>query len=285
MTSGLVEAEESQDGIEADRTYRLLRGYDGIIRHLAAGLEPANTVLRLNTTATRIAWRTGEVRVTAESSGASCELKAAKAVITLPLGILKSNSVQFQPDPPAIRSAIAHLEMGNVIKLLIHFREPFWERARLPAIHEQHALRDMTFLHSQGAEASFPTWWTMLPVRTNLLMGWAAGPAARKLGGRSPAQMLRLGISDLAQATGLPASEIAQLVQDYRAFDWSIDPFSSGAYSYIGVGGSKSIEVLSRPVGATLYFAGEATHPGMSGTVAGAIASGYRAADQIIGSR
>ena len=29
------------------------------------------------------------------------------------------------------------------------------------------------------------------------------------------------------------------------------------------------------------YFAGEATHEGMSGTVAGAIASGYRAADEI----
>ena len=50
------------------------------------------------------------------------------------------------------------------------------------------------------------------------------------------------------------------------------------AYSYILVGGRGAVAELARPVEDTLYFAGEATQEGFSGTVASTIASGYRAA-------
>jgi hypothetical protein len=40
---------------------------------------------------------------------------------------------------------------------------------------------------------------------------------------------------------------------------------------------------LARPVERTLFFAGEATHTdGQSGTVSDALASGYRAAEEVI---
>ena len=49
------------------------------------------------------------------------------------------------------------------------------------------------------------------------------------------------------------------------------------------VGGVKASDVLARPIKGTLYFAGEATAPdGRIGTVDGAMASGLRAARQII---
>ena len=74
-----------------------------------------------------------------------------------------------------------------------------------------------------------------------------------------------------------------QLLAWELVFDWQADPFTRGAYSYVAVGGTDAPAVLARPVERTLYFAGEATHTqGMSGTVAGAIASGYRAADEIL---
>ena len=59
--------------------------------------------------------------------------------------------------------------------------------------------------------------------------------------------------------------------------DWKTEPLSRGAYSYAAVGGAKAWQGLARPVNGMLFFAGEATHGGMSGTVAGAIASGRRA--------
>jgi hypothetical protein len=49
------------------------------------------------------------------------------------------------------------------------------------------------------------------------------------------------------------------------------------------VGGSGAREALARPIDDTLYFAGEATATGgEAGTVAGALMSGYAAANTIL---
>lgn len=66
-----------------------------------------------------------------------------------------------------------------------------------------------------------------------------------------------------------------------HAHPWSCDPFSRGAYSYAAVGGQSGPEELARPIEDTLFFAGEATHATLGGTVAGAIARGRRAADEV----
>jgi monoamine oxidase len=53
----------------------------------------------------------------------------------------------------------------------------------------------------------------------------------------------------------------------------------------VAVNGVEAPRRLAEPVEDTLFFAGEATHERLAGTVAGAIASGYRAAEQLIGCR
>ena len=58
-----------------------------------------------------------------------------------------------------------------------------------------------------------------------------------------------------------------------------------GAYSFVRVGGTRATALLARPISQTLFFAGEATSPDQSGTVPGAIESGRRAAQQILGKR
>ena len=65
--------------------------------------------------------------------------------------------------------------------------------------------------------------------------------------------------------------------------DWHADPFARGAYSYVPVGGMNAMKELALPVENTLFFAGEATHhEGQSGTVSAALATGYRAAREVI---
>jgi monoamine oxidase len=65
--------------------------------------------------------------------------------------------------------------------------------------------------------------------------------------------------------------------------DWQSDPFSRGAYSYGKVGSDGAQQALGSPVENVLFFAGEATDvSGHNGTVHGAIASGYRAAEEIL---
>lgn len=66
-------------------------------------------------------------------------------------------------------------------------------------------------------------------------------------------------------------------------FDWARDPFARGAYSWIPAGALDAPTALAAPVADRLFFAGEATDAGGdSGTVHGALASGLRAADEIL---
>jgi monoamine oxidase len=64
--------------------------------------------------------------------------------------------------------------------------------------------------------------------------------------------------------------------------DWQADPWARGAYAYPRVGGAGAARALARPLGGTLFFAGEAAEPDEMGTVSGAIASGRAAARAII---
>jgi monoamine oxidase len=90
--------------------------------------------------------------------------------------------------------------------------------------------------------------------------------------GREPPRVIIIG----AGVAGLAAS----------THDWQADPFSRGAYSYIPLGGLGARKILAEPVEETLHWAGEATHfEGEAGTVAGAIATGYGAAREVLVSR
>jgi monoamine oxidase len=70
--------------------------------------------------------------------------------------------------------------------------------------------------------------------------------------------------------------------QAFLVHDWQADPFARGGYSYVKVGGTGAREALAAPLDETLYFAGEATDTEQSGTVGGALASGLRAAREIL---
>ena len=67
--------------------------------------------------------------------------------------------------------------------------------------------------------------------------------------------------------------------------DWQRDPFARGAYSYVLENGGNARRALARPLGNTLFFAGEATDSrGEAATVAGALESGRKAAHAIASS-
>ncbi len=69
----------------------------------------------------------------------------------------------------------------------------------------------------------------------------------------------------------------------YIRTNWSQDPYSFGSYSYIAKGSRRrDIRVLEKPVGDSLFFAGEATHPHRNSTVHAAHESGLRVAESIL---
>jgi monoamine oxidase len=290
----LLREEKVEEEIEGDLLFRVAGGYDGLVRCLRDGCDPQRVRLRTSTTATRVRWRSGQVEVSVRPTNLGADtaqtiLRAKRCLITLPLGVLKATAgeagaIALDPDPPTIRDAINRLEMGPVLKAVLQFREPFWESLSKDVADDPEKARDMGFLLAVTADrdVAFPTWWTALPMRVPRLTAWAGGPAAMRLSGRDEHEILELALADLAATFKRPACELASLLDWARVFDWQADPFTRGAYSYVPVGGLNAPDILATPVERTLYFAGEATHAPMAGTVAGAIASGYRAAEQIL---
>lgn len=68
----------------------------------------------------------------------------------------------------------------------------------------------------------------------------------------------------------------------FKITRWAHDPHSRGSYSYLAVGSApKDRRELAKPVGQTLFFAGEATHRDFPATVHGALLSGRLAAQQV----
>jgi monoamine oxidase len=121
-----------------------------------------------------------------------------------------------------------------------------------------------------------------LPQHVPVLTGWSGGPLADRLSELSDAAILAEGLAAIARGLGMPRGGIERRLRSAHVANWPADPFARGAYSYVMVGGSDATRELSQPVAGTLFFAGEATESGFGGTVASALASGYRAAAEIL---
>jgi len=259
----LALAQEASDRISGDTPYRIFAGYDHIVRTLSR-FDSERVDIRLNTIIDEIEWRPGYVRANV--------FEADQAIITLPLGVLQAGVLRFTPDLEEKRIAAQEIVMGHVVKAILCFDSMFWE---------ERGLTDLSFLHARGEK--FPAWWTTRPIAAPILVGWAGGLPAEALSYRSEDAIRRAAIQSLANALKMDPSHLeAQLTASF-VYDWQADPFSLGAYSYIPVGAITAPIQLAEPVKDTLFFAGEATNSdGASGTVHGAIATGYRAAGEIL---
>jgi len=286
-------ADEAADGgeeedIRPDKQFRIANGNDALMQWLRDGLDPDRTQLRLSTVAHVVAWKRGNVSVECHAGdGAPVEVSQARAaVITLPVAVLKAGALRFAPAIPAKQRAIAGLEVGHVFKIVLRFREAFWEPPEF--LKERRGNGDsagkgLNFLHAAGVE--IPTWWSSLPVRAPLLTGWVGGVVAEALLAEEPLSRLERSLVALSEVLAVPRRELEGQLDAWASHDWRADPFSRGAYSYIGVGGNGAPRALTRPVEGTLFFAGEATNAEEIGTVAGALSSGRRAARELLRAR
>ena len=267
--------------------FRIANGGDALMKWLRDGLDPDRTEVRLSTVAESVQWKRGAVSVACRGGdrGPLPTLTARTALITLPLGVLKAGVVRFDPALPAKQRALAGLEMGQVFKIVLRFREAFWEKPEfLKERRAKSVLNDrgvgLNFLHAPGAEV--PVWWTSLPVRSPVLVGYVGAVTAEQLLAEEAPSRLERSLVALSEVFAVPRRELEELLDASASHDWRADPFARGAYSYIGVGGNGAPRALARPVEGTLFFAGEATNGAEIGTVAGALSSGRRAARELL---
>ena len=288
----------SDQELQGQRGFRFPKGCEVLVRALVAANKADLLTVRLNTVVTEIAWKPGAVEVTTQSPAQSPEpeqspeqsperqqhdsIRADAAVITLPLGVLQARpgtdgAVGFRPELTEKADALKQLEMGSAIRLVLCFRHCFWTDAKLVPT----PMPDMSFL--SAPEESFPAWWSSVSAKTAMLTGWSGGVRAEQLSGRGDATIVERGLEVLRHVFGVPLETLRTLLQESFVHDWQSDPYCRGAYSYPLVGGKEAARRLGAPVGNTLFFAGEATDgSGNNGTLHGAIASGQRAAAELL---
>ncbi len=274
IASARAIADEWRSGVDF-ATARPLRGYRPMFEHLRNACVTAGVQICLSTIVRRISWRRGVVAIDANCGGESRTIHARAAILTLPVGVLRhrgeETAVAFGPDLPSAKiEALRSIEMGHVVKVALWFRTAFWERIR------NGRYRDAAFF---GCERQpFPTYWTQLPVRNELVVAWVGGPRAIALSRGAKADLIERALNGFGALFKQPEL-VRKEFEGGLTHDWNRDPFARGAYSYVAVGGGDARAALAAPVDDTLFFAGEATSTdGQGGTVNGALETGERAA-------
>lgn len=274
--ASLAQDAQAADQIEGDRSFFILDGYDSVPLALLDGIEALEDKLQLNSVVERIEWKPGEASVHLRSAldGRWEVLTARCVIVTIPLGVLQAEAdergaIRFDPEPVEHLAAARSLAFGQVFRVTLRLHSSFWEG--------RPELSRAGFLFSELPV--FPTWWRPYPVHTPLITGWSAGPAAGPLIGQPKTVVISRAMESLEKISGI--SPLPVLAAYFH--DWHADPFFRGAYSYVPAGEMAARKVLAEPIEGTLYFAGEATDlEGHSATVHGAIATGIRAARQVI---
>jgi monoamine oxidase len=280
----LAEGGSPREDVRERRIARIVEGYDSAISVLAA---PVLDRVRLGAIVRRVRWRRGQVTVEAANQGGESlpVMDSRAVVVTVPLGVLQlsgtTGGIEFDPALPVLRAA-SGLVMGHVIRVALQLDRPFWAEEAFARHAGDERFDTMAFLQSLD-RVGFPVWWTPYPVRAPLLIGWRGGPVAQALADASRDEIVAGAIDSLATLLGMPSRAIRRQVVAAFTHDWSSDPFSRGAYSYVAVGGSGASKKLARPVENTVFIAGEhADAEERNGTVHGAIASGQQAADRLL---
>lgn len=285
----LVRSIRAEKQIDGDRAFRSKNGYDDLLDIFRQELIESKARVQTETVVESIAWSRGRAVVTAQQASKSLQLVAKRVLVTLPLGVLQASSretglVRFMPSLPRKKlEALKILQMGKAIRVTLRFRNRFWE-TMCPDQKNNKTLSHMNYLFTQ--DDWFPTWWTRMPDKLPILTGWAPARSAERLSGKSQPFVVRQALRSLASALKTKPSRLESLLDDTYFHDWQNDPFSRGAYSYGAVGSDGAQRALGTSLENTLFFAGEATDTtGHNGTVHGAIASGHRAALQILRGR
>ena len=263
---GLAAGEEEDDD-PGEHQFRLRHGYSGLVDFLARTARRLGVRIKTNTVVRSIDWQVNHVKAIGRQNNARSTFEADAAIIALPLGVLKAGRFRFKPALPDKENAIARLPFGNVIKVVLQFKNVFWPGKNFGFI--------------VAPDLPIPTWWS--DSRGPVLTGWVGGPKADALSRQPAASLERIAVATLARVLKMDAALIRSRLSKIHTHDWRKDPFIGGAYSYVPVNGSELPTRLAAPVDNTLYFAGEATvSDSQPGTVHGAFGSGRRAAKEFL---
>ncbi|KAK0602926.1 hypothetical protein LWI29_038298 [Acer saccharum] len=201
--------------------------------------------------------------------------QADMVLCTVPLGVLKKRTINFEPELPQRKlAAIERLGFGLLNKVAMIFPHVFWgeDLDTFGCLNEQSNKRGEFFLfYSYHTVSGGPA-----------LIALVAGEAAKMFECTDPAFLLHRVLSVLRGIYNPKGIDVPNPLQSICT-RWGSDPFTYGSYSHVRVRSSGSdYDVLAESVGGRLFFAGEATTKQYPATMHGAYLSGLREASRIL---
>ncbi|MBR2649274.1 MAG: FAD-dependent oxidoreductase [Sediminibacterium sp.] len=238
----------------------ITNGYDKVAQYLAQGIN-----ILLNEKVSAIDYSGAKVTVTTSTT----TYQADYVLVTVPLGVLKNNIINFTPALPNDKlQAISKLKMSSVNKFLLTFPSIFWDNT-------------LQYIgYTPETKGKFNYFMNMNKfVQQNALMTFAFGNYSALTETLSDAQVTTEIMSHLKSIYG---NSIPNPTSFLRT-KWGVNPHTFGSYSFATTGTTTTdFDTLSNSVNSKLFFGGEHTNRQYRGTVHGAYLSGQREADKII---
>ncbi len=238
----------------------ITNGYDKVSDFLATGLT-----IQLNEKVTEIDYSGTTVKVRSNIS----TYEADYVLVTVPLGVLKRNIIQFSPALPTDkRQAITKTSMSAINKFILVWDTPFWD-TNLQYIGYTPEMK--------GKFNYFLNVNKFSPVAA--LMTFAYGNYGLLTENMSDAAVTEAIMEHLRVIYGNAIPTPKNMLRT----KWGNDEYTFGSYSFPTTGTrSTDFDVMAKAVENRLFFAGEHTERDYRGTVHGAYLSGSREADKII---
>lgn len=229
---------------------------------ILAALE-GDTEVRMGSTVTEVVLRSGGVEVTVADGSSET---GSHALVTVPLGVLKSGTIQFEPGLPEERTVVIdRLGFGRFEKVALAFDEAV-------GAGKQH-------LYPMGSDEFRVVMAMERFTGRPVVVATAFGASAGIIADRDEAEVVSHVMSHIREAWG-PAPDPVEVIRS----GWTRDPFSRGAYTFVPPGSSRDdLDELGRPVGGRVLFAGEATASARVGYVDGAFATAIREVKRLLG--
>jgi len=254
-----VSALDFSRSVERNNDMFCREGLGALIAKLADGLP-----VQLSRPASLIDW---SERNRIEIRTAKGLLVARTVIVTVSTGVLMSDKLKFEPElPRRYFDAIEKLRLGSYDHIAL-------ELPGNPLVLQ----RDELVFEKAGSSRTAAILANISG--TTLCTIEVAGKFGADLAASGEPAMVSFALDWL---TGLYGADVRKAVKRTSATRWNHEPWTLGAFSAAAPGGQWARAALAEPVRDRIFFAGEATHETLWGTVGGAWASGERAADAVL---
>ena len=213
----------------------------------------------LSTPASRIEWGSRDAIVYTPAG----KLIARAAIVTVSTNVLAAGNSRFAPEiPKRYFDAASKLSLGSYDHIALQLPGNPLGLSRDDIIIEQSNSTRTAMLYANMGSSSL----------CSIDIGGSFG---RDLSAQGEKAMVAFAVEWLTKMFG---SDVAAAVKKSSVTRWNAAPYVLGAMSSAVPGAQPLRKALSEPIGC-MYFAGEATHETLWGTVDGAWESGERAAE------